>query len=166
MDDRQKAGEASRLSMQGPHAPPGNGAGVPASFVPLRLVLRPGGTAVELARPDMLIGRHSDADVRLALPDISRRHCRLVYVSDRWQVFDLNSLNGVFVNGDRVQQATLDEGDILQIGGLTFAIEMGSPLAEGGSISARDLGTRPHLLQDLSGDRPNPDSRQPKRKAS
>jgi pSer/pThr/pTyr-binding forkhead associated (FHA) protein len=130
------------------------------------LVLRPGGTAVELTRPDMLIGRHSDADVRLALPDISRRHCRMVYTSDRWQVFDLNSLNGVFVNGDRVQQATLDHGDILQIGGLTFAIELGSNAALGAPLPTRDLGSRPLLRQDPGDGRPNPDSRPPRRKAS
>jgi pSer/pThr/pTyr-binding forkhead associated (FHA) protein len=73
----------------------------------------------------MLIGRHSDADVRLSLPDVSRRHCRLVFAASRWQIFDLNSLNGVFVNGDRVQQATLDDGDIIRIGGLTFQVELG-----------------------------------------
>jgi pSer/pThr/pTyr-binding forkhead associated (FHA) protein len=164
MEDCQQAGEASGFSLQGPHAPPRPGAGAPTTFVPLRLVLRPGGTTVELTRPDMLIGRHSDADVRLALPDISRRHCRMVYASDRWQVFDLNSLNGVFVNGDRVQQATLDEGDTLRIGGLTFAVHMGNPRP--GDVPARDVVTRPHLLKELSGDRPNPDSRPPKRKAS
>jgi pSer/pThr/pTyr-binding forkhead associated (FHA) protein len=114
----------------------------------------------------MLLGRHSDADVRLALPDISRRHCRVVYASNRWQVFDLNSLNGVFVNGDRVQQATLDQGDILQIGGLTFAVELGPPAVQDLALPARDLGTRPLTRKERAEDRPNPDSRPPKRKAS
>jgi pSer/pThr/pTyr-binding forkhead associated (FHA) protein len=166
MDDCPKPGEAAGHPLQGPHGPTPDRAPQTARFVPLRLVLNPGGTALELTRPDMLIGRHSDADVRLALPDISRRHCRVVYASDRWQVFDLNSLNGIFVNGDRVQQATLDAGDTLQIGGLAFTVELGSPLAAEVSLSARDLGTRPHLLKELGEDRPNSDSRPPKRKAS
>ena len=125
MDDSPRPGEATGLPMQAESAPVHNACGGAPPFVPLRLVLRPGTTAVELTRPDMLIGRHSDADVRLSLPDVSRRHCRLVFAASRWQIFDLNSLNGVFVNGDRVQQATLDDGDIIRIGGLTFQVELG-----------------------------------------
>ena len=48
---------------------------------------------------DMLIGRHSQADIRLPLPDVSRRHCRFFFGEGVWQVLDLNSLNGVFLNG-------------------------------------------------------------------
>jgi pSer/pThr/pTyr-binding forkhead associated (FHA) protein len=79
---------------------------------------------VELGRPDMLLGRHSDADVRLPLPDVSRRHCRFTFSSNRWQIHDLNSLNGIFVNGERVQQATLRNGDAVRIGGFTFTVDL------------------------------------------
>jgi pSer/pThr/pTyr-binding forkhead associated (FHA) protein len=120
MDDCRPPAEACSLPLQGPHS-----AAPQAAFVPLRLVLRPGGTGVEVSRADVLIGRHSDADIRLAMPDVSRRHCRLVFTADRWQVFDLNSLNGLFVNGERVQQATLDSGDLIRIGGVTFVVELG-----------------------------------------
>jgi pSer/pThr/pTyr-binding forkhead associated (FHA) protein len=166
MDDSPKPGEAAGRPLQGPHVPGPDRAATAARFVPLRLVLKPGGTALELTRPDMLIGRHSDADVRLALPDISRRHCRVVFASDRWQVFDLNSLNGVYVNGDRVQQATLDTGDRLQIGCLTFHVEVGSA-PEGVAEPGKDvLGTRPHVLKSRADEGHNPDSRKPQRKAS
>src|SRR5687767_2589577 len=67
-------------------------ADLPPGFVPLRLVLQPSGTAVEVDRPEVLIGRHSDADLRLPLPDVSRRHCRLEFVEGCWQVIDLHSL--------------------------------------------------------------------------
>jgi pSer/pThr/pTyr-binding forkhead associated (FHA) protein len=89
----------------------------------LRLVLQPAGPVVELTRPEVVIGRHSQADVRLPLPDVSRRHCRLVYTDGRWEVTDLNSLNGVFVNGERVQQTTLRHDDELRLGGFTFRVE-------------------------------------------
>src|SRR5207247_535425 len=65
----------------------------PAGFVPLRLVLQPGGLCVEVNRPDMLVGRHSTADVRLSLPDISRRHCRFIFADGTWRVVDLSSFN-------------------------------------------------------------------------
>src|SRR6266436_2874985 len=49
-------------------------------------VMQPNGMAVELMRPNMLLGRHSTADLRLPLPDVSRRHCRFLYQDGVWQV--------------------------------------------------------------------------------
>jgi pSer/pThr/pTyr-binding forkhead associated (FHA) protein len=93
-------------------------------FVPLRLVLQPSGATVALNRPDMIVGRHSEADVRLPLPDVSRRHCRFLCVEGCWQIIDLNSLNGVYLNGEAVQQAALQQGDLIRIGGFTFAVDL------------------------------------------
>jgi pSer/pThr/pTyr-binding forkhead associated (FHA) protein len=93
----------------------------------MRLLLQPSGLSVEMSRPSMLVGRHSDVDVRLALPDVSRRHCRFVFADNRWQVFDLNSLNGLFVNGERVQQACLSHRDRIGIGSLTFEVDLSAP---------------------------------------
>ena len=125
MDDRHSA---PRLL-----ANPDAEADLPPGFAPLRLKLQPGGLSVELTRPSNLIGRHSDADVRLALPDVSRRHCRFVFADGGWQVIDLNSLNGVQVNGEQVLQAPLENGDLLRIGGFTFAVDLTAPAAGLGS---------------------------------
>ncbi len=103
---------------------------LPPDFVPLRLVLQPGGTLIEVVRPDVLVGRHSEADVRLPLPDVSRRHCRLQWVEGCWQVFDQNSLNGVYVNEEAVLQAPLHAGDLLRVGGFTFAVDLAGPTSE------------------------------------
>jgi predicted component of type VI protein secretion system len=97
---------------------------VPADFVPLRLILQPSGATVEFTQPDILIGRHSEADMRLPLPDVSRRHCRFLFSQGIWQVIDLNSLNGVFLNGEPVRQATVHQDDLLRIGGFTFAVDL------------------------------------------
>jgi pSer/pThr/pTyr-binding forkhead associated (FHA) protein len=96
----------------------------PDDLVPLRLVLQPSGISVEVNRRDVVVGRHSEADVRLPLPDVSRRHCRLQFVEGCWQVIDLNSLNGVFLNGEQVLQAPLEDGDELRVGGFTFLVEL------------------------------------------
>src|SRR5262245_54237465 len=114
---------------------------VPADFVPLRLLLQPSGMVIEANRPEMLIGRHTEADIRLPLPDVSRRHCRLVFTEGCWQVIDLNSLNGVQVNGEQVLQAPLEQGDVLRIGGFTFAVD----LSEG----ARPLDSAGHVKSIL-----------------
>jgi pSer/pThr/pTyr-binding forkhead associated (FHA) protein len=93
----------------------------------------------------MLVGRHSEADIRLPLPDVSRRHCRLQFVEGCWQVIDLNSLNGVYVNGEAVIQAPLTPGSLLRIGGFTFMVEYGT--ARGDPIGS--------ILQTLAGDPPH-----------
>ena len=134
----------------GPHA-------LPANFVPLRLVLQQSGVAVELTRPDMLMGRHSEADIRLPLPDVSRRHCRLVWADGCWQVFDLNSLNGVFVNGERVQQATLRHRDFLKLGGFTFQVDT-QPLAETLHLLPAERRKSDSVLRSIADALPLPDS--------
>jgi pSer/pThr/pTyr-binding forkhead associated (FHA) protein len=101
---------------------------LPPDFRPLQLLLEPSGLVFSLTRANVLVGRHSEADVRLPLPDVSRRHCRFLFERGLWQVIDLNSLNGVFVNGKRVAQATLHPGDQVSLGGYTFVVE--PPAAE------------------------------------
>jgi pSer/pThr/pTyr-binding forkhead associated (FHA) protein len=98
--------------------------GLPADFIPLRLVLKASGAAVELTRPDMVLGRHSQADVRLPLPDVSRRHCRFYFLEGAWHVQDLKSLNGTYVNEKTIEEALLCHGDTLQIGGFVFTAEL------------------------------------------
>jgi predicted component of type VI protein secretion system len=169
MDDPQLPGEAAGNSLQAGSASPPDADAGQLPFVPLRLVLRPGTTAVELTRPDMLVGRHTEADIRLSLPDVSRRHCRLVYAAGRWQIFDLNSLNGVFVNGDRVQQATLDEGDYIRIGGITFQVELGGSAGAHGAPAVNKEGRlRPNVLKSIADALPpsSHDWDPPQRKAS
>src|SRR5262245_28605264 len=96
----------------------------PPGFYPLRLQLLPGGLSLEITKPNQLVGRHSMADLRLPLPDVSRRHCRFVFEDGGWRVVDLESLNGVFVNDERVRESSLRPGDQLRIGGFTFAVEL------------------------------------------
>src|SRR5437763_1748856 len=81
--------------------------------VPLRLVLLPTGLALELTQPDMVIGRHSSCDIRLPLADVSRRHARLLFQAGRWWVQDRESLNGVYVNEERVEFRALEPADRL-----------------------------------------------------
>ncbi len=116
---------------------------LPASFVPLRLLC--GGRTIEIARPQVLVGRHSAADLRLNSSEVSRRHCRLVFDDERWQIVDLDSLNGVFVNGERVHEATLYEKDEVRLGDLTFEVRLGEDATQS------DLPDRPpaELLRSI-----------------
>jgi pSer/pThr/pTyr-binding forkhead associated (FHA) protein len=84
---------------------------------------------VALQRPVVLIGRHPECDVRLDLPQVSRRHCCVALAYDRLLIRDLGSRNGVRVNGRRVQEATLRPGDEVAIAQVIFRLEDVSPLA-------------------------------------
>ena len=62
------------------------------------------------------IGRSPAADILLEDPSVSRRHAVIVHRDGRTVVLDDRSLNGVYVNGRRVGEATLRDGDAIVIG--------------------------------------------------
>jgi predicted RNA-binding Zn-ribbon protein involved in translation (DUF1610 family) len=62
------------------------------------------------------IGRSLAADIRFDDPTVSRRHALIVRQPDGLRVLDDRSLNGVFVNGERVEWSTLADGDEVVIG--------------------------------------------------
>jgi pSer/pThr/pTyr-binding forkhead associated (FHA) protein len=124
--EEQRASAESGWQLHGPHREAGAN-DLPPNFAPLRLILQPGGLCVQLNTANMLFGRHSEMDVRVALPDVSRRHCRFSFTDGQWRVLDLNSLNGVYVNGARVKQVLLQDGDEVRMGGLTFRVNIPDP---------------------------------------
>lgn len=62
------------------------------------------------------IGRLAAAAVMLTDPAVSRRHARIEFSDGAFQLVDLGSANGTFVNGERLQAATLEHGDTLTLG--------------------------------------------------
>ncbi len=128
MDESRQPLEVLGLPVQGPHDRSERRLPMPCDFVPLRLLLD-GGALIELNAPDMILGRHTAADIRLPLPDVSRRHCRFVYAGGHWQVIDLQSLNGVWVNEQAVQRSPLYPGDRLRVGELVFTVELAGQAA-------------------------------------
>jgi hypothetical protein len=73
----------------------------------------------------VVIGRSRDCDVVVSDPNVSRRHAELRRDENGWHAIDLGSTNGVKVNGRRVEQAALRDGDRITIGvtDLTFELE-------------------------------------------
>lgn len=94
-------------------------------FTPLRLRLQPGDHVIDVTAPDVLLGRQSDAGLRMPQPDVSRQHCRFQFVEGGWRILDLNSMNGVYVNGVRVKQtAVIHAGDSIRICGIALEVEL------------------------------------------
>ena len=71
---------------------------------------------VSLTREWTRIGRSLAADVRFDDPTVSRRHALIVRQPDGVRVLDDRSLNGVFVNGARVEGKVLQDGDEIIVG--------------------------------------------------
>jgi len=70
-----------------------------------------------LFKPDMVIGRARDTDIRVSGPHTSRRHARVFINDDVVMIEDLGSLNGITVNDKAVRKHELHNGDILDVGG-------------------------------------------------
>jgi len=68
------------------------------------------------------LGRATGADVIVDGGMVSRVHCRFTATSGAVEVADLDSTNGTYVNGLRVERASLKDGDELGIGRVTFRI--------------------------------------------
>lgn len=65
-------------------------------------------------------GRDPHSDLFLDDVTVSRKHAEFVRERDRFRILDLGSLNGTFVNGERVKNARLRSGDEVQIGKFKF----------------------------------------------
>jgi pSer/pThr/pTyr-binding forkhead associated (FHA) protein len=68
----------------------------------------------------MHIGRSPAADVVLDDSSVSRRHALIARRGELTVILDDRSLNGIHVNGERVKEATLSNGDVIVVGQVTL----------------------------------------------
>jgi pSer/pThr/pTyr-binding forkhead associated (FHA) protein len=71
------------------------------------------------------IGRHPDSDIRLEDVTVSRRHAQLRIADGSYTVADLGSLNGTYVNQERIESVALEDGDEIQIGKFRLMLRVG-----------------------------------------
>ncbi len=86
-----------------------------AHGVPATLVL-PDGGRVQLDGDRSLIGRMPDCVVALSDPQVSRHHAEIRRDERGYTVVDLDSMNGIEVNGVRVRECLLSDGDVILVG--------------------------------------------------
>jgi hypothetical protein len=94
----------------------------------MQMVLTPltGGEQIVLDKAILLFGRQPDCDVVLTgSRKISRKHCCIAQIHDYFVVRDLGSMNGVRVNGVKIdREAKLKAGDEVLIGDVGFRLQM------------------------------------------
>lgn len=82
---------------------------------------------IELTGEPLSIGRSREADIPLLDDKVSRVHCGIRLSDGEFYLKDLKSRNGVFVNGQRVEDtAKLKAGDRIQVGSTVFVLESAS----------------------------------------
>ena len=102
-------GPADELQVELDRLPPGVG----------MLVVKRGpnsGSRFALDEPLVTAGRHPDSMIFLDDITVSRRHAEVRKVDEGYVVADVGSLNGTYLNRERVEEAALHDGDELQIG--------------------------------------------------
>ncbi len=83
------------------------------------LVVRQGpkaGSRYAIDSPSTTVGRHPESEIFLDDITVSRRHAQIVREGNRFEVVDTGSLNGTYVNRERIEKVALTSGDEIQIG--------------------------------------------------
>ncbi|MFH9420314.1 FhaA domain-containing protein [Streptomyces sp. NPDC017529] len=97
-------------------APPGAG---PQPFAQTRRWIEINGNRHQISRSTLVLGRSTDADVRIDDPGVSRRHCE-IRVGTPPTIQDLGSTNGIVVDGQHTTRATLRDGSRIVVGSTTI----------------------------------------------
>ena len=77
--------------------------------------------------PVVSIGRLESNDICLEDCFVSRHHCVIRNEGDKYTIEDLNSANGTYLNGERVNAGALKEGCLIQIGTSRFLFKLQNP---------------------------------------
>ena len=93
---------------------------------------------VSWAGKQLIIGRRSDADIQLTAATASGIHAKIFAGMDGIRIRDLNSLNGTKVNGHRIVESLLRNGDRIKIGRSTILVS-GSPTSDASDDSTEEV---------------------------
>lgn len=78
---------------------------------------------IELQHGEAKLGRAEGVHIRVADPVISREHAKIIYTQDELKIIDLKSKNGLYVNGIKVTEADLYNGDKITIKNIIIDVE-------------------------------------------
>jgi hypothetical protein len=85
------------------------------------------GQRVPVDKRVMVLGRAQDCDVQISDPNVSRRHAEVRQEETSYWIVDLGSTNGMEVNGQRLRQAKLEDGDRITLGSTDVVFERELP---------------------------------------
>ena len=104
----------------------------------------------EIEGDTLFIGRSTHCDITIADRFLSRRHARLFAADDGWQIEDLGSRNGTFINGRKIEQPTLIRiGDVIALSASLIKVQPG-PIRDLPSDVATDVPSTDRLLRSAA----------------
>ena len=122
-----------------------------------------GGDPIPLIRPLLTVGRRDSCDIRMPFPNVSGLHCELSFKDGYWHLRDLNSTNGVKVNGTRVQSKILHPNDEITIAKRRYTIRYELPLNRRAAVEEQEEDVMGQSLLEKAGlERPRRDREPPK----
>lgn len=77
---------------------------------------------IESTKEQVTIGRNAENDVQIDNIAVSDKHARIIKGPDHYLIEDLNSLNGTFVNQEKITKRVLEENDAITIGKHTLVV--------------------------------------------
>ena len=98
---------------------------------------------VPLISDALTIGRHSNSDVALDDPKVSRRHARIECRRGAFTIRDLNSANGIWLGKQRVDEHTLQDGDTIGVGSAQLVFKSGFEHEDLTVVEGPPLGAKP-----------------------
>ena len=105
---------------------------LPAGSALLLVQRGPGAGARFLLDSDTVtVGRHPDSDIFLDDITVSRRHAEVRRQGAKLVVADVGSLNGTYLNRERIEQADLSDGDTVQVGKFKLVFVAGAETEPG-----------------------------------
>ncbi|MBU6146809.1 MAG: FHA domain-containing protein [Actinomycetales bacterium] len=122
-EDPADSGPLPRL-LPGAEGPP------PPGSLRLRVIRGAPETVELMCSGPATIGRDDGCDLLFDDVSVSRRHAAIEPVADGWAIVDVGSLNGTYLNRERIERATLREGDEVQIGRFRMTVALPPPAAD------------------------------------
>ena len=123
-----------------------------------------GGDPIPLLKKQLLVGRRESCDIVLRFANVSAHHCQVFVNGGYWYVRDMQSRNGVKVNGIKVQEKRIDPGDTLSVAKHNYDLEyspadlgaVGPPPADDlpAEIMTESLLSRAGLRSSAPGSKP------------
>jgi hypothetical protein len=134
-----------------------------------------GGDPIPLIKKQLLVGRRESCDIVLRFANVSAHHCQVFVNGGYWYVRDMQSRNGVKVNGIKVQEKRIDPGDALSVAKHNYTLDyspadlgaVGPPPADDlpAEIMTESLLSRAGLRSSAPGSKPPEKARDKQRES-
>jgi pSer/pThr/pTyr-binding forkhead associated (FHA) protein len=102
-----------------------------------------------ISKPNVIIGRSHRLNNDIVIEDdgmISKRHAKISMTADGFRITDIDSTNGVWVNGERVTDAVLKSGDVIRLGSTEIIFDEAGSSKTVASVAKEQVKSSPKLI--------------------